>query len=55
MATLLALLVIINAFGPSMALRFRNPKFQGHDNMPMGPLVEEEDACLQPKVVGSFL
>ena len=52
MAMLLALLVLTNFLGPSIALRKMNDKFTGSDKMPMGPLVEEDDACLQPKVIG---
>ena len=48
MTILLALLVLTNILGPSIALRMENDKFTGSDKMPMGPLVEEEDACLQP-------
>ena len=46
MATLLALLVLTNVLGPSIALRMRNDKFAGSDN----PFVGE--ACLQPKFTG---
>ena len=52
MATLLALLVLTNVLGPSIALRMSYDNLAGSDNMPMGPLVEEDDACLQPKVIG---